>query len=130
MNFITKIHKVDVVVYLFCVLFTVAGIVVSLNRFWQYDVYYYDFGIFDQAIWSVSRFQPPIIEHIVVGGKWIFADHFNPSIFLLSPLYWITDRSEVILIAQAIAVGLSGFFIYQTGLTLLKNRLLSFSVLV
>src|SRR3989338_8513854 len=122
---VTKKRYVDIISYTLCILFTIAGVLVSLNRFWQYEVFYYDFGIFDQAIWSVSRFSPPKIEHFIVGGKWIFADHFSPSIFLLSPFYWLTTKSEILLVVQAIAVGLSGVVLYSIGTHVLKNRLLS-----
>lgn len=111
-------------------LFVLAGSIVSVVRFWQYDVFYYDFGIFDTAIWKVAHFQAPIIDHLVVGGKVNFADHFNPSIFLFSPLYWLTDKQEVLLIAQALAVGLSGLVIYLISLQILKNKLASFAVLI
>lgn len=103
---------------------------VSINRFWQYEVFYYDFGIFDQAIWNISQFKPPVIDHLIVGGKWIFADHFSPSIFLLSPFYWLTARSEMLLVVQAIVVGLSGIVLYKIGKHILKNRLLSLGVLI
>lgn len=109
--------------------FTIAGILVALNRFWQYEVFYYDFGIYDSALSLASRLQPPIIDHLVVGGKWIFADHLSPSIFLLAPFYWLTDRIETLLILQAIIVGLSGFVIYSIGNHVLKNKLLSLSIL-
>ena len=115
----------DILAVFSIVAFIVIGILVSLHRYWQYEVFYYDFGIFDQAIWNVSQFRPPIIDHLVVGGKWIFADHFSPSIFLLAPLYWLTNRSEIILIVQAAAVGLSGFFLYRIGLLVLKEKFLS-----
>lgn len=120
---------VDYLAFAFCALFITAGILVSLNRFWQYEVFFYDFGIFDQAIWKVSRFQAPIIDHLSVGGKWIFADHFNPSIFILSPFYWIIQRSELLLVLQAIIVGLSGIVLYEIGKKILKNNFLSFSIL-
>lgn len=120
----------DISSYFLCGIFTVAGILVSLNRFWQYEVFYIDFGIFDQAIWHVSRFNAPIIDHFIVGGKWIFADHFNPSIFLLSPFYWLTNRSEMLLIVQAFAVGLSAIFLYKIGKDVLKNNFLSLAILV
>lgn len=115
---------------LICFLFIFAGILVSLNRYWQYEVFYYDFGIFDQAIWNVSRFQPPIIDHLVVGGKWIFADHFNPSIFLLSPFYWFVQRSEILLVLQVIIVGLSGLVLYKIGKAVIEDNFLSLSILI
>jgi len=109
--------------YIFVGLYTLAAILVSLHRYWQFEVFYYDFGIFDAAIWNVSRLLPPIIDHFVVPGKVIFADHFSPSIFLLTPIYWITDRPEALLIAQALAVGLSGLVINHLATLVLKHRL-------
>lgn len=120
----------DKTAFLICLLFTIAGSLVSLHRYWQYEVFFYDFGIFDQAIWHVSRFQPPIIDHLVVSGKWIFADHFNPSIFLFSPLFWFTNRSEVLLIAQSVVVGLSGFIIYHIGRSVTNNNFFSLSIII
>jgi len=119
----------DILAYVLTLLFTLAGILVSLNRFWQYEAFYYDFGVFDSAIWRVSRFMAPVIEHNVVPGKWIFADHFSPGIFLVSPFYWLTSRSEVILVVQALAVGLSGLVLYYIGKKVLRNNFLALAVL-
>lgn len=115
---------------LLCILFTLAAISINLNRFWQYEAGYYDFGIFDRAIWLVSRFQPPIIDHFRVSGKLIFADHFSPSIFLLSPLYWLTDKSEILFVAQDILVAASGLVLFLIGIKVLKNAYLSLTVLI
>lgn len=127
---IKKINIFDFIAIISCVIFTTAGILVSLNRFWQYETFYYDFGIFDQAIWKVAHLSPPIIDHFVRGGKWIFADHFNPGIFILSPFYLITERSEMLLIIQALAVGLSGFILYLIGVKVLTNRFISMGIVI
>lgn len=129
LKFIRK-YWVDLLVLTICLLYSLAWILINLNRFWQYESGYYDFGLFDKAIWNLSRFRLPIRDHLVFGEKIIFADHFSPSIFLLSPLYWLTDRSEIIFIAQDILVGLSGFFLFKIGQKILKNSFLSFSVLI
>lgn len=113
-----------------CLTFTMAAVLVSVNRFWQYETQYYDFGIFDTAIRKVARFQPPIIDHFIVEDKWIFADHFHPAIFLLSPLYWFTQRSEVLLVAQAVAVGASAYVLYLIAAKLLPKRVLALAVLL
>lgn len=126
----TNSKYIDIIAFLLTGIFILAGILVSIYRYWQYETFYYDFGIFDQAIWLVSRFQPPIIDHFVIGNKLIFADHFSPSIFLLAPLYWITDRRETLLLMQSIVVGLSGFVLYVVGKNLLKNRFLSITILI
>jgi uncharacterized membrane protein len=111
------------------ILFGIIGSIISVVRYWQYDAYYIDFGIFDQAIWKVSRFQAPIIEHFLVGGKWIFADHFNPSIFFLSPLYWVTNHSEILFIAQATTVGLSGYVLFLIAREISHHDLWALSLL-
>ncbi|KKQ38506.1 MAG: hypothetical protein A3H17_02765 [Candidatus Levybacteria bacterium RIFCSPLOWO2_12_FULL_37_14] len=130
-NFLlTEKRYIDLLSYLLCILFAIAGILVSVNRFWQYEVFYYDFGIFDQAIWKVSQLRAPIIEHLIVGGKWIFADHFSPSIFLLAPFYWLTAKSEMLLVVQAISVGFSGVILYKIGIGILKNKLSALCVLI
>ena len=119
-----------VLAILVCVAFMICGVAVSLHRFWQYETQYYDFGIFDTAIRRVAVFQPPVIDHFIVEDKLIWADHFHPAIFLLSPLYWLTDRSEVILIVQAVAVGLSAYVLYRMSQGVLKSNFLSLAVLV
>ena len=81
-----KRTSIDWLTYIVIGVYTLAAVLVSLHRFWQFEVFYYDFGIFDSAIWKAAHFTAPIIDHFVVGGKVIFADHFSPSIFLLSPL--------------------------------------------
>lgn len=126
---VASLHPMTYGAILLAFLFTTAGSLVSVIRYWQYDVFYYDFGFFDSAIWKVAHFQPPIIDHFALPGKIIFADHFNPSIFLLSPLFWLTKHSEMLLVVQAIAVGLSGLVLYSIGVKLLKNHVLSFAVL-
>ena len=113
---------------LLCAIFVIIGVVVSLHRFWQYETFYIDFGQYDQAIWAVSRLQPPMVDHWILGYINVFGDHLTPSIFLLAPLYWFTSKSEVILIAQAIAVGLSGLVLYSIGNIVLKDRCISIAV--
>ncbi len=121
--------KMYAVISVISILFTSVILLVTLNRFWQYEAFYYDHGIYDMAIWRVSRFQAPIIEHLDVPGKWIFADHFHPSIFLLTPLYWLTDRQEILLIAQAILIGMSVFFAYLISEKLIKSVYMRFALL-
>lgn len=106
------------------IFYAIIACVVSIHRFWQFDAFHYDLGIYDAAIWKVSRFKAPIIDHLVVGGKWNFADHFTPSIFLFSPLYWLTSETEIILIAQAICVALGLFFGFLTARKLIKSKLI------
>ncbi len=123
--FLQKQHRWslwDILALVATVCFITAGILVSVHRFWQYEVFYYNFGVFDQAIWKVSRFQLPIIEHLLVGGRISLADHFDVSILLLAPLFWLTERSEILLVAQATCAGLAGYVVYKIGTLLLSDK--------
>ncbi|EKD90452.1 MAG: hypothetical protein ACD_31C00005G0078 [uncultured bacterium] len=122
----------SLIIVLSITLYTIVAITVSLNRYWQYQSFYFDFGIFDSAIWRVSRFELPLVDHphFDLEKKIIFADHFNPSLFLLSPLYWITDRREVLLLVQSFFVGLSAFIGYKISIKIVKNKLIILALII
>lgn len=116
----------------FIIVYTLAAITVSLNRYWQYQSAYYDFGVIDAAIWKVSRFQLPIVDHHELGNDnvWIFASHLSPSLFLLSPLYWLTDRREILLLAQSLLSGLGAFIGFKIAQKYLKSKLAILALVV
>ncbi|KKR51341.1 MAG: hypothetical protein UT84_C0001G0026 [Candidatus Curtissbacteria bacterium GW2011_GWA1_40_16] len=108
---------------LFLTAYAFAGISVSLNRFWQFNSFWYDFGIFDETVWELSRFQLPYIEQLnPPNGIVVWGDHLNPSAILLTPFYWITDKPEIILIAQVLFVVASAIVIYKISRKLIKNH--------
>jgi uncharacterized membrane protein len=127
-NFFKNSLFFDIAAAVATIVFIVAGLLVSLHRYWQYEVFYYNFGVFDQAIWRISRFQPPIIEHLLVGGRISLADHFDLSILLLAPVFWLTDKSEALLVVQALFAGLAGFVIYKIGIEILKDKFQAFGI--
>lgn len=109
--------------------YTVIVLVVTLNRFWQFEVFYHDHGYYESAVYNVSRFKPPIVEHPSLGRIHIFADHVVPSMFLISPIYWFTDRYEATLVVQAIGVGSSVFVAYLIANKLIKNQFMVFALI-
>lgn len=102
---------------------------IALHRYWQYSVWYYDFGIFYSAISSVAQLKAPIIDHFIFTDQNILGDHFHPIIFLISPFLAIFKNGEVLLIFQSLFIALSGIFVYLTAKEVLKNKLESFSIL-
>lgn len=114
----------------FIILYILAAVIVSLNRYWQYQTAYYDFGVIDMAIWKVAHFQLPLVDHHELGNDnvSIFASHFSPSMFLLSPLYWLTDKREILLVAQSVLAGLGALLGYFLAKKLTKSNLISFAL--
>lgn len=108
------IGRAELAIVALCIsIYIIAASSVSLNRYWQINAFWYDFGILDTTIWKLSRFQLPYIEQLQPPlGTIVWGDHFNPSIIFVVPFYWITNRPEITLIAQSLFVGISGLIAY------------------
>lgn len=122
-------QRYDLAAYLFIILYGVAAALVSIHRFWQYELFYDSFGLFDSVIWQFSRFQMPVIDHFAMGRLPVFADHLYPTLALLAPMYWITSRSETLLIAQVLTVALSGLVLYHTAKKITGQGWISFGIM-
>lgn len=117
---------VAICLLLFFIVFTT----VSLHRYWQYAAWYYDFGIFYQAISSVAQGREPVIDHFIFTNQNILGDHFHPLIFLVSPFVALFPQGETLLIFQTAFVTLSGLFVYLIAKELLKNKTEALAMLV
>jgi uncharacterized membrane protein len=75
----------------------------------------FDLGIFDQAVWHMSRFEAPASS--ISGFTNILGDHFYPVIALFVPLYWILPRPETLIVAQAVLLAASAVpvFLFARG---------------
>lgn len=88
---------------------------ISFHRFYILQIFYYDFGIFARIIWLLSRFQPPFLTHVALGRIFFLGDHFNPSLVLLSPLFWLTSDLKILLVEQALVTTFQGVMIFLIG---------------
>lgn len=94
---------------------TAAYASLSILRHWHFISSAYDLGLFDQAIWQLSRFNPPLISvRSNLLNENLFGDHFHPILILLAPVYWFTDRVEVLLAIQALlfAIAIVPIFLF------------------
>ncbi len=110
--------------------FSIAFILISLHRYNSGELFYYDFGIFGHIIWQLSRFQIPYINHLVLGNVMFLGDHFNPSLVLIAPLFWITSDLRILLIEQAIATVIAAALIYKIGKKMNLTSLIAFATSV
>jgi uncharacterized membrane protein len=70
----------------------------------------YDLGIFDQYVWSVSRFS--LGPNTVLRLPTALGDHFHPIVWTLAPLYWIWADPRVLLGAQAVLLAAASLPIF------------------
>lgn len=102
---------------------------VVLNRFWQFETFYFDHGIFDSSLWQVAHGLLPIIDHLENGFISQFGDHFTPTLYLLAPLYLLTSKYEPILIIGNLFVVASAFVIFLIAQAKIKSRFLVFAII-
>lgn len=100
----------------------------SIIRHNNFQSFAYDLGIYDQAIWLYSKILIPF-STVKMPNMLILADHFNPSLSLLAPIYWIKDDVRMLLLAQVLIFTTSGYPIYKLAKISLKKIYLSLTVL-
>jgi uncharacterized membrane protein len=80
------------------------------------------------ALWKAAHFQIPIIDHLENGFIPQLGDHFSPSLYLLSPLYWFTKSYTALLVLQNICYVVSAFIIYLIAHAKTKRKFISFAL--
>ena len=114
---------IDWLAVLICTFYGLSFAAINWARFFQFQSFYYDLGIFARAIFLLSRFQSPVIDHYTFGLINEFGDHFNPGLALLAPLFWLTKNPVILMTVQSLAVALAGWFLFQTSKIITKNKI-------
>ena len=82
----------------------------SVSRFDRFRTFSFDFGIFDQGLWLMSRFEEPFVT---LRGLNLFADHSSYIMVFLTPLYWIWADARLLLVVTVVALALSAPLLYS-----------------
>ena len=88
----------------------VAYAVAAIFRHDRFGSNAYDLGIFDQYVWSVSRFS--LGPNTVLRLPTALGDHFHPIVWTLAPLYWIWSDPRMLLGAQAVLLAAASLPIF------------------
>jgi uncharacterized membrane protein len=69
----------------------------------------YDFGLYDQGIWLLSRGKTPFVT---LMGRNLFGDHASFILLLLVPLYWLFSSTATLLVVQSVVIALGGIPVF------------------
>lgn len=117
------------VILLITLFYTAVVLIVLLNRFWQYEVFYYDHGMMEGTAYQVSQFKLPLHDR-EYGKLPIYIDHLYPSLQLvLAPFYWINNSYETPIIVMSLLIGSSVLIAYEIAGKFIKNKLMVYSLL-
>lgn len=61
----------------------------------------YDFGLYEQGVWLLSRFQSPFVT---LMGRNLFGDHSSFVLLLVVPLYWFIESTALLFYVQAMVM--------------------------
>ena len=61
----------------------------------------YDFGLYEQGVWLLSRFESP---SVTLMGRNLFGDHSSFILLFVVPLYWFVESTATLLVVQAFVV--------------------------
>jgi uncharacterized membrane protein len=91
------------IVVLLTVIYIAAYSYFTINRHYEFNSCAHDLGIMDQVVWNTAQGRP-FASSFEVSNR--FADHVQPLLALLAPLYWIYPRVEVLLVVQTVILAL------------------------
>ena len=95
-----------------CTIFFVCFSTLSLVRHNNYQSFGFDLGINDQTVWKYSQLQSPITTLDPFPDKSKLAAHVELVYLYISPIYWVWDSAEMLLIAEVVAISISAYAIY------------------
>jgi uncharacterized membrane protein len=82
----------------------------------------YDFGLYDQGVWLMSRFRAPFVT---LMGRNLMGDHTSFILVLLVPIYWLFPSAGALFFTQSLAIALGAVPVFLLGKRLLGNEWMS-----
>ena len=90
---------------------TVAYAAASIFRHERFGSNAYDLGLYDQIVWGYSRFDVAV-PHTISGAATLIGGHFQPLLFLLTPIYWVWPDPRALLVVQALLLASASLPVY------------------
>lgn len=83
----------------------------------------YDFGLYEQGVWLLSRFESPFVT---LMGRNLFGDHSSFVLLLVAPLYWVFESTTLLLVVQAAVIAAGAIPIHLATRQVTGNGALGF----
>jgi uncharacterized membrane protein len=115
---------------IYLVTFLIAGLVLSLNRWWQLEHFYFNQGLFERALWLVAQGQSPLIDHFELQLEHQLGDHFTPTLYLFSVFFTLTDSYLVLPILKPVLITLAASIAWWLSTKLINFKLMRLVLLV
>jgi uncharacterized membrane protein len=91
------------------VIWSLVFIRLGFQRHDRFATFGFDLGIYDQAIWLLSRFETPFIT---LRGLDFWGTHANPILVLFVPFYWLGAGPHFLLVVQVASQAAGAVAVY------------------
>jgi uncharacterized membrane protein len=101
--------KAAILVAAFILIYIATFCTLALIKYYSYQTYAYDLGIFNQAMWNTlhGRF----MECTIIGHNY-FGDHFTPVLLFLLPFYALFQSAATLLVLQTVLLAIGAVPVY------------------
>ena len=82
----------------------------------------YDYGLYDQGVWLMSRFDAPFVT---LMGRNLIGDHTSFILVFLVPVYWVFPSAGALFFTQSLFIALGAVPVYLLGRRLLRHDALA-----
>ncbi len=79
----------------------------------------YDYGLYDQGVWLMSRFDAPFVT---LMGRNLMGDHASFILVFLVPVYWLFPSAGALLFTQSLFIALGAVPVYLLGRKLIGTE--------
>ena len=79
----------------------------------------YDFALYDQGIWLLSRGNTPFVT---LMGRNLFGDHSSFILLLLIPFYWVISSTSLLFVVQSIVIALGALPVYYFSKSCMRSE--------
>lgn len=129
LTFSQKLHifyeRYVIFVLIFCFGFLYTFIAITKYLHYQTGL---DLAIYVQSMWYYTHFQLPYVTLYPTYGDLVWADHFSPSLMLLTPFYFLWKDPRTLLILQSFIFVAGALPIYWFAKEKLQNNLLALAL--
>lgn len=108
-------------------LFTCLYSIIAITKYIHFQTGL-DLAIYVQTFWYYSHFHLPFVTLYPTYGDLVWADHFTPSLMLLTPLFWIWRDPRMILIFQSLAFTTAAYPIFRFAKKQLKHTFFAYAL--
>ena len=80
----------------------------------------YDYGLYDQGVWLMSRFDAPFVT---LMGRNLIGDHTSFILVFLIPIYWVFPSAGALFFTQSLMIALGAVPVYLLARRRIGNEL-------